>query len=581
MRPPCRYRCLFLLFFLLAGPGPLSAQISLHYHPDSLSRRRDLPYTSQRVPDSLALRRELSGYLQLLYARGFLDASADTQQTAPQQYRVLVHTGRAYRPGDIRNGNLPPGTSLARSLDNRNWFGQNFAFPRLQQGMRQMLADFEEDGYPYASVYLDSIAITDNRFHAAVKCDMGPLVLYDSVQVKGSARIAPGYLYAYLGIRPGRPYNRARLEKADERLRDLPFVNVYAPAQVKLLDDKARVYLSLNRVNTSFFNGILGVQPGSGTGGKPVITGDIQLRLWNVLERGEQIFLEWRRIQSGTQSARVWLAYPYLFATPLGVWGKFDFFRRDSSFQNVEYGAGVDYLWYGTNKVRLGFSRAQSRLIDRTPYVDAKKLPENIDMDWDKFSLEGEWTRYDYRRNPLRGFSVQASLNAGVRRIRPISELPDSLYAGIPRRSLQLLASLRLEKYIRLARRLTLRCLSQSAYQYNPALFYNELLRIGGFATLRGFDEESIYTSGYSYASAELRFLYERNSNVFVFLNGGFVEQKLRSSYDGFWAYGFGAGVNFSTKIGVLNLTYALGSRDGAPIQFRNSKIHVGFAGYF
>lgn len=581
MIPRRIYAWLMPLFLLLAGGPQLFSQVTLRFVPDSATHKRVLPYTLRKVRDSLDMQRELSHYRQLLYARGFLDAETQTERIDSLHYRVTVHAGTAMQAGQIRNGNLPPGSSLARDIGNRSWFGQSFSFPRLQQGMRKMLAEFEESGYPYASVFLDSIEIGENRFNAVVKSDPGPLVLYDSVLVKGNARITPGYLYAYLGIRPGRPYNRARLEKADARLRDLPFVQVQAPPQVELLNDKARVLFSLNKVNTSFFNGILGVQPGSGTGGKVAITGDVQLRLWNVLEHGEQIFLEWRRIQSGTQSAKIWLAYPYLFATPLGVWGKFDFFRRDSSFQNIEYGAGVDYLWFGTNKLRLGFSRAQSRLIDRTPYVDAQKLPENIDMDWDKFSLEGEWTRYDYRRNPLKGFSVQAAFNAGVRRIRPITELPDSLYAGIPLRSLQLLASLRVEKYFKLARRLTMRCFSHSAYQYNPSLFYNELLRIGGFSTLRGFDEESMYTSGYSYAGMELRFLYERNSNVFLFLNGGFIEQKLRASYDGFWAYGFGAGVNFSTKVGVLNLTYALGSRDGQPIQFRNSKVHVGFTGYF
>jgi len=581
MIPPRTYAWLMPLFLLLAGGPQLFSQVTLRFVTDSLTHRRVLPYASRKVRDSLDMQRELAHYRQLLYARGYLDAETETVQTDSLQYRVTVHAGKALQAGQIRNGNLPPGSALARDISNRNWFGQSFSFPRLQQGMRRMLAEFEESGYPYASVYLDSITIDEDRFNAVVKGDPGPLVLYDSVLIRGNARITPGYLYAYLGIRPGRPYNRVRLEKAEARLRDLPFVQVQAPPQVELLNDKARVLFSLHKVNTSFFNGILGVQPGSGAGGRLVITGDVQLRLWNVLEHGEQIFLEWRRIQSGTQSAKIWLAYPYLFATPLGVWGKFDFFRRDSSFQNIEYGAGVDYLWFGTNKLRLGFSRAQSRLIDRAPYVDAQKLPENIDMDWDKFSLEGEWTRYDYRRNPLKGFSVQAAFNAGVRRVRPISELPDSLYADIPLRSLQLLASLKLEKYFKLARRLTMRCFSQSAYQYNPALFYNELLRIGGFSTLRGFDEESIYTSGYSYAGMELRFLYERNSNVFLFLNGGFIEQKLRASYDGFWAYGFGAGVNFSTKVGVLNLTYALGSRDGQPVQFRNSKVHVGFTGYF
>ena len=42
-------------------------------------------------------------------------------------------------------------------------------------------------------------------------------------------------------------------------------------------------------------------------------------------------------------------------------------------------------------------------------------------------------------------------------------------------------------------------------------MFKNELFRIGGLKTLRGFDEESITASFYNIATLEWRFLFEQN----------------------------------------------------------------------
>jgi len=45
--------------------------------------------------------------------------------------------------------------------------------------------------------------------------------------------------------------------------------------------------------------------------------------------------------------------------------------------------------------------------------------------------------------------------------------------------------------------------------------------------------------------------------------------------------FGTGIGLSFETKAGMINLAWAVGKRDDTEFNLRQSKVHVGFAGYF
>ena len=55
---------------------------------------------------------------------------------------------------------------------------------------------------------------------------------------------------------------------------------------------------------------------------------------------------------------------------------------------------------------------------------------------------------------------------------------------------------------------------NKTGYLESPGVFENELYRIGGLKTLRGFDEDSIFASFYTIGPLETRYLLERNSSV-------------------------------------------------------------------
>jgi hemolysin activation/secretion protein len=104
---------------------------------------------------------------------------------------------------------------------------------------------------------------------------------------------------------------------------------------------------------------------------------------------------------------------------------------------------------------------------------------------------------------------------------------------------------------------------------------------MGGLNSLRGFDEESIYASTYAMGNVEWRFLLDKSSFLFGFVNQAFYELALVDKYIKDEPTGFGIGINFETKPGIFSLTYALGKQLNNAVSFRAAKVHFGIVSTF
>jgi len=526
--------------------------------------------------------RAVENMLHTLYEKGYFYAEADSVGGDSLQLFVHIRRGEKFKNAQIHTGNLDPGMVPNAVFRDRLLYDEPFSPQRVSLLFKKIVTQYENNGYPFASVKPDSVSISDNRVRMAIKVDKGPAVTMDSIVIRGTAHVKRAFLHGYLGMKPGSVYNEKQIRAIGNRLRELPFLTLERPHRIEFTSpEKAKVIIYAKKVNASRFNGLIGFMPGSANGGKLLITGEADLGLWNALGYGEQLTLKWKRIQAGTQSLNAYVKYPYLFGTPLAVNGSFDFFRRDSTFQNISFGFGVQYLFIGTNYIELFYRRQIAQVIDVDKFVASVQLPESIDYTANNIGIRLNFERYDYRLNPTRGFLVHASVWGGNKTMRKRSDIPAELYEGLQLKSYQLGAELKADWFIRLHKRMALKPGTLLAYSINPYRFLNELYRIGGISNLRGFDEDALYVSSYAIGNVELRYLIEQNSNVYLFVNGGWIERDITTGYFRDTPYGFGAGMNFFTKVGFINFAYALGSSQGQAIQFRNGKIHLGFTGVF
>jgi hemolysin activation/secretion protein len=122
---------------------------------------------------------------------------------------------------------------------------------------------------------------------------------------------------------------------------------------------------------------------------------------------------------------------------------------------------------------------------------------------------------------------------------------------------------------------------AKSGYISGQTIFSNELFRIGGLQSFRGFDDESIFASFYAISNIEYRFLMDKNSNIFLFASRTYLENISANKRIIDRPLSFGSGISFETKAGIFNLTYALGKQLNNPIILRAAKIHFGIVSLF
>jgi outer membrane protein assembly factor BamA len=113
----------------------------------------------------------------------------------------------------------------------------------------------------------------------------------------------------------------------------------------------------------------------------------------------------------------------------------------------------------------------------------------------------------------------------------------------------------------------------------SDTLTINELFKIGGLKTIRGFNEKSIYANAYIIGSLEYRYVPFEELFLNLFTDLAWIENKYQNSKP--FLLGTGLGISFLTRFGIFSLNYAVGKYNSESINFSDSKIHIGIQATF
>ena len=532
--------------------------------------------------DTLAVYQELNEILLQLYQQSYLTATIDSLVRDSLDFQVFLTVGESFKWVALKKGNVNE-EALSKSGYRDKIFNEHpFNFKQLTRLFERIIQYYENSGYPFTVIKLDSIQYGSNEITASLKLEKNKLIRIDSITVHGKPKITDNYLYNYLSVKPGDLYNEGAIKKIGNRIQELPFVKETKPYNVAFTDTKNTLNLFLEKRNANRFDGIVGVLPNEDDG-KIELTGDVKLRLLNSFSRGELIDLNWRRLANKSQDLKFKFTYPYLFNTPFGADFDFKLYRRDTLFLDIQTKYGVQYSWKANNYFEVFVNRKNSGLLSTASYKNSTVLPPFADIRSALYGVELKLERLNYRLNPRKGFAILIEVEAGSKKISKNGDLNPVIYEG-----LELTSSLynlvnEIDFYFPITRSMVINLGNQSAYTFNENTFENELFRIGGLKLLRGFDEESIVASFYTVNTFEYRILLEQNSYWYLFFDGAYyendninLEKKITDS-----PIGFGTGITFQTGSGIFSLNYALGKQFNNPILFRAAKIHFGFVNYF
>ncbi|MFH1321609.1 MAG: BamA/TamA family outer membrane protein [Bacteroidota bacterium] len=618
---------LFVFFYeQISAQQSFSLKITPSIADEHCDILKSIPYNN-KFPNEQARNKELRNFLYKLYDNGYIAAYFDSLtedsvidpflnaesrlraetldslyfsvQSRDSAFKVssmliaYINPGGIYKWATIKPGNVDEGILSKVGFREKLYSNKPINYKEVRKLHEKLLTYCENNGYPFAWVKLDSVKFSDtlleesvtlfktvprlNLIEAQLNLAKNIEVHIDSIIIKGDAKITPVYIYNHLGIKPGDLYDESLVSKIGPKLEELPFVKQTKPFKVVFTEKDTKIILLLTDKKASIFNGILGVLPNSETTGKLLITGEARLKLLSSLGRGELIDIDWRSLQPKTQDLKARFVYPFILSSPFGVDLKLKLYKKDTLYLDLHKYLGIQYLLSGTNYLQVFINNKTTSLLAKNttvlPYANVNTII---------YGLGYKNERLDYRLNPTKGYQLNINAGAGNKTIQETKDInPDSVVL----KSTEYDLDIDFDLFMPIKNRGVANFGIKAAYLSSKSIFENELFRMGGISTLRGFDEESMLASAYAVFTLEYRYLLEQNSYLYLFFDGAYYENEYRRINNlGNWLdrpFGFGAGISFETKAGIFSINYALGKQLENPIMLKSAKIHFGIVNHF
>jgi outer membrane protein assembly factor BamA len=539
----------------------------------------------------------INGLTQSLRNKGYIAASVDTVFYGTDTAKVSLYIGALYQWLHIDVSKNEPEVLLLSGWDDKNQKKGILNFDRLYALQQKMLNYYQENGYPFAKIQLDSIAINNNQITASLITTKGNAYLIDSIKLFGTAKIANIFLQKHLSIKDGSRYKKSLLDAIPKKIQQLPYLQEQYPYNLTMLAASAVVNVYLQPRKSSIINVLLGLIPQPNPNGlsqvassKLFLSGDANILLNNMMGLGETIGLNYQQLSINSRRINLLYKHPFVFKSNYSVDAMFELYKRDSSYLNIDAQLGATYNLAENTTGRLFVQLNKTNTFPDTARMrSTKKLPDNLDVKIYNLGFQYDRNTTDFRRNPRKGNEINISTSFGTKKIivnSAVSTLKDpsfnytSLYDSIKKSTYQLKLKLAAAHYFKLRKQTVLKTALQSGVLLSQNYLKNELFQIGGFKILRGFDEESQFCNQYAVVSAEYRYLIASESYFFLFTDAGYtgnsVANKINHTY-----FGTGLGLNFTTKAGMFNMSFAVGTRNDIPLGFKQAKLHFGYVNVF
>ena len=373
----------------------------------------------EHLKDSIQARQEARELITKLRTAGYAASSIDSSKADTTKMVLYIYVGAKVDNIILHNGNVDDKLLGDAGVKYFVTSGKPIRITDAETVKDKIIQQCENTGYPFASVKLDSFGTNGKTFTAKIYLDKHEIIRYDTMHILGKTHAKKAFLRSYLGLKPGKPYNEATVKKITQRMSELQFIQVIQPRTVEFLNGKAKVNVFLKDKKASQFDFLLGFLPGS-SGQKLLITGDATLHLISPFGYGEDLYLRWQKLQPKTQTLDVKVSYPYLLGLPLGISAKFNLYKADTSYVDINGDYGLQYQLIGSDYLRASLKQKITVVttVDTSYIIQNRSLPQNIDLLSNAFSLEYFIQRLDYRINPTSGFALTVNASAGVRTIK-------------------------------------------------------------------------------------------------------------------------------------------------------------------
>jgi len=528
---------------------------------------QNLSYQKKHLTE-ISLHKSLDSVKRQLEKIGFLNYTIDslTKKRESQDKKRFVYT--AYF--NLRNKiNLIRIYYSKKDLNKKQLFNDLGLFTtttyfevnldKLPTTLNSITSLFEKQGNSFIKVALKNISIKKDTLLAQLHINKSNSRSIDKVIINGYPNFPKVFTKHHLKLKTNTLFTKDKLDKVSNSINTLPFVSEIKPPEVLFTKDSTIVYLYLKKKTSNKFDGLIGFT--SKENGKGLLfNGYLDLSLNNIFNTGENFSLIWKNNGKERQVFNFSLQLPYLLNSRISPNATLNIYKQDSSFVNTSIKFSLPYKIDNRNSFGLTLQSENSTNL----------LSKNINTINDYKNLF-YGLNYNYQvPNPHLLFPIKfnfySEILTGRRKSNNINTSQTKFFTKI-----HFLWSVNMKHHVFLQ--------NQNAFLNSKELFSNELFRIGGANSIRGFNEESLLASAYSFMNFEYRFTPNNTSYIYSITDLGYLKSKISNKET--QLFSIGLGYAFTSKLGFVNLGYALGGFTGTPPTFDNSRFHLKIISFF
>jgi outer membrane protein insertion porin family len=455
-----------------------------------------------------------------------------------------------------------------------------FNLYEIENIISDILAELENDGFPFASVEIQSVYLYEDSTNDSQLADIYLLLdvakksTIDKIEVTGNTSTKDYVIVRELRIEPGEVYSQEKVENLPNRLNKLRFFDpVPAPNFYLNSENYGVLQIKVTERNTNNFDGVIGYTPPQNDNETGYVTGLVNITLRNIFGTGRAATISWQKLTPVSQELQLKYLEPWLFGYPFNL--NADLFQRiqDSSYVQRIIGGGIEYL--------------ATEDFSATAFISAEQVIPSVRevpvfTAYNSSSLTtGVGLKIDLRDDPvatLSGFIFETSYSYSRKTIDgPAEYITESTETEI---NLQRLAA-GFGAFFEIFPRNVLALKVNGRELSGPFFEQSDLWRFGGIKTVRGYRDDQFLASRCAWTNLEYRLMLSIRTYAFLFFDSGYYRldpiPEIGIQQGENFIFGYGIGIALDTAIGTLGVSFAFADGD----TFSEGKIHFGIINEF
>ena len=505
---------------------------------------------------------EIDRILQQVKKKGFFTAKIDSISKADNTYSAHINLGKKTNKIIIINKLKPeertklygaPKTSES-AIDSIKIKTNEF-----DEFTNQLLEKIDKIGKSFSEItYINPILKNDTLIIELTISDSSNRTI-DKVIVRGYKAFPEKFISNYFLINTKTIFSKQKLKSISTLTNRLDFIKENKAPEVLFKKDSTHLYLFLNKLGTSSFDGIVNFS--SKENGKGLLlNGNLDLKLNNTFNSGEKFEIIWNKVSDEKTDFKINSYVPYLFNSKFSTTLEFNLYRQDSTFINTSFKINTDYSINQRSQASVLYSSENSNYLLNTSDNELETYSNyfiGLGYQLNKLSTSN---LYDFNN----GININLIIGKRKTSLESINQLKLHFSA---------FANLQINDRGYLALK------NESGLLTSKNYLLNEFFRIGGANSIRGYNEQSIFTNRYSYSNIEFRYLLDRTSYLYSITDLGAYKESTTKKIKKL--LGIGVGYQFKINNNFVNLGYVISTNSRTNTKLNNSRLVIKWTSFF